>query len=316
MTDRAKGHTLVELLLALCLLAILAAGVLRFLAAGLGAVARAQASLAAQRSLRRATAQLSGELAEMGFFVPCRSLALVRPGFQLAQGRPLQELHGRTLTPPAPGGGGAFGDELTLLKDEVLPGGATLALAPQTGAGPTCTVTVASRGACRIHPGDLLLVEDGRWEAARVLARADLAPGRNVEVPAGALEGTPVFRKEHAPGAPVTFLRPLRVVQYRLVHLRKGRTVPCAPALVRLETSCEAAPGAIDWAALLRGGTDAQASVRVVAEGVHGFRVDLPRGPGAGLPPLVRVTLRAQGPAGPVREASFLCAPRHREGRP
>ena len=267
----ARGHTLVELLVALCLVALLTAGLLGLLGSVVGVLDRTRAALGAQRSLRRAQDQLQDDLLEAGFFLPCRR-AGAEPRFL------------------------AGAADLTLTKDEVLPEPALLATAVRVAAPGLPQVVPAGERKLKLLPGDLVVVEDGRWEGARVVDRVELLPGRPAQVRLASLEGegAPAFRHDHEPGAPVTLARPRRV-HYRLA----------GPTLVRVETD---PAGAVDWGELVRRGGP---SVRIVAPGLTGFAVELPRGPGGGVPPLVRITLKA-GP----RQLTFLCAPRNGQGCP
>jgi type II secretory pathway pseudopilin PulG len=284
MARREPGTTLVEVLVVLALMGVLAAGLLAFLAAGLGTARRVAGSLAAQRSLRRALAELSDDLQEAGLRIPCRPAP--PPRFRIEPARPV----------PGPGDA-LWAQALTLSKDVVLPGRARLGAALPLADPPDLArwVDVVAERRARLRPGDVLLVEDGHWEGARVAVAGDLAPGRPARLLLGALEpGQPAFRHGHGLDAPVAFLRPGRLIHYGVAN-RGG--IPC---LVRLEAEGPEEP---DWARLRGSG-----AARVVAGPVAGFRVDLPRGPGAPLPPLVRVTVEAGAPR---RTAVLVRAPRN-----
>ena len=135
-TDRTSGHSLVELLVAMGLLAILAAGLLRLLAAFGATRARLEATLAVQRSLRLAAEMLTDDLQEAGFRVPCRAGDPL-PALALARDQRIP-----ACRDPALAGGPArdppprLGEVLTVVKDEVLPGALALASdLPARGAG-------------------------------------------------------------------------------------------------------------------------------------------------------------------------------------
>lgn len=287
MTERARGHTLVEVIVALGLAALLLCALMGYLRAGLGALERGGQALSAQRSLRRALAELDEDLLEMGCRVPCRAEATPAL-FQLAKDRPVRSLAGKDGAP----GSGLRTDELSLRKDVFLPGGVVLAapVLPQEPAAPQAWVDLTAERNAALHPGDLVLVEDGRWEGGVVAEPATLSPGRTVAVRLSPLAGPPVFSQVHDRGAPAACLHPLRLIQYRLALL-PGR----GTALVRLETDGPA---------------------RFIAEGITRFEVDLPLGAGDPVPPLVRVTLEARRGSGPRREATLVRAPRNGPGRP
>ena len=260
---RGPGYSLMELLVALGLAALLALGLLRFLAGSLQALEGVQASLAAQRSLRRALEALADEVREAGFHVPF-------PGAE-PPGLPLSVIHDQPVR-----GTGLKADELTLVTDEVLPGGGILAEALEPGRPAEVAITAIQR--TRLEAGDVVLAEDGHWEALAVTGPVDLAPGR-VGVVAIAGLGEPFG---HGSGVPVTFLRPRRRVTYALALDRRAS----GPALVRL---------------------DRQGSRRQVAPDVSAFRVEeLPA------TPLVRLTLEASGGRGVIRARTVLCRVRNR----
>jgi prepilin-type N-terminal cleavage/methylation domain-containing protein len=254
---KGRGYSLVELLVALGLAALLALGLLRFLAGSLQALERVQASLSAQRSLRRGLDELADEVREAGFRVPFPGAGSQRPPLTVVRNQPVKGTELRA-------------DELTLVADGVLPGGGSLAepLAP----GRPAQVALTAVHRTRLEAGDVVLVEDGHWEALAVTGPVDLVPGRVGVVDVTGL-GEP---GSHGSGAPVTFLRPGRHVTYALALDRKAS----GPALVRLES-----PG----------------SRRVVAPNVSAFRVEeVPA------TPLVRLTLEASGGRGLSRDRTVL----------
>ncbi len=236
MTER--GHTLVELMVALLLMACLTAGLLLFLKACYETLGRTAERVALRRGLRRAADQLSWDLQEAGFQVPF--------------GEPLG----------GPGVAVGPSGELIILKDEVAPHRGRLdAPLPVGDPAPlTRRVRVSADGPVKLQAGDVLLVEDGAWEALRLTGPLDLRSRETGEAIVAALEGE--VPRAHGDGAPVAFLRLRRTQAYRL----EGSN------LVR---RC--------------GGGRA----RVVAERMEAFWVDLEAGS-----PAVKVTLEARGPAG------------------
>jgi prepilin-type N-terminal cleavage/methylation domain-containing protein len=183
-----RGHSLVEVLAALALLGLLAAAALRWLAPALDALGRAGASIAAQRSLRRAQEALRADLLEAGFAVPF-------PGRV-----PLA-----AVELPREGG-------LVIRRDEVLQGEGVLGEA--TGEAPV--LVLAWDRPLRLEGLEWAGV-GGAWEALPLRAPADLAPGVRTEVRVGAVPAP------HRAGAPVVLLRPDRTVTYRLGRTRAGR---------------------------------------------------------------------------------------------
>jgi hypothetical protein len=278
MATRERGVTLVELLVGLAVQAFVLAGTVILLQAALAALARVQASL------RRGLAVLSDDLQEIGFRVPLGDPPPGWPGLRLEKAE--------------------GGDKLSFLKDEVLPGEARLG-ADCDGEG---RVTLVASRRIRLQPGDLLCIEDARWEAVRVRREQLLEPGRQATVSVESPEGAEVRapQEPHGAGVPLSLVRPNRRVRYALVPETGG-----ANLLVRQETS-----GAFGGPGAGRQG----ASERVLAAGLASFRVDLPRGAGAGFPPLVRVVLEsgnreAKGPlARPPRQVTLVRAPRNGPG--
>jgi len=269
--DRGRdgGHSLVELLVALCLLAVLAAGLLRLLGGVLGALGRARASLEVRRSLAFALDFLSDDVQEAGFRVPCRA----PPGGPLC-----------IVLRARPGE-----DQLVIYKDVMLAGRGHLACPLPSGDPPPLSrkVRLLAQERVKLQPGDMLLMEDGRWEGLCLEGPLDLAPRVPGEAVVSSLEGSP---QDHGEGAPVGFLRPWRRIVWRVV---------AGSGLVR-----EEGPGAeptSGWAV---------AECRIFRH-VTRFRVETPLGEGAGRPPLVELTLGGQGPLGLRRELTLARAPRN-----
>lgn len=257
MTDRGRGYTLVELLVSLCLLVLVAAGLLRFLGACFGTLARVVERVELRRGLRRALDRVSDDVQEAGFHVPCRA----------PPGLPFLER-------------GARG-ELVLIKDEVLHGqGWLCAPLPLEDAAPRARIVASAR--VRLRKGDVLLVEDGAWEGLRLEEPLDLTPRVPGEGAVTPLDGE--ARRGHGEGAPVSFLRPLRRVTYRLE----------GTSLVRRS-----------------GDPLEKEDVTVLADHLETFRVDLPRGEGGGIPIWAVVTLEARGPRGERCALTLARAPRN-----
>ena len=190
MTER--GHSLVELAVSLCLFVCLTAGLLRFLGACYGILGRTLERVELRRGLRRAADQLSDDLQEAGFQVPCRAPP---GGPSLVQG---------------PSG------DLIIIKDEVVPVRGRLCAALPVGDPVPFSrrVRLSAEGRVRLAAGDVLLVEDGAWEGLRLAGPLELQPREVGEGIGTALEGE--VPRAHGEGAPVGFLRPLRRVTWRL----------------------------------------------------------------------------------------------------
>jgi len=307
-SDRASGHSLVELLVALGLVAILGAGLLRIVAAFGRGLARLQADLEAQRSLRWAAALLSDDLQEAGFRVPCRA-GDPAPGLAVDRGLPVPVcpdpvLSGGPARDPPP----RTGDVLTLVRDAILPGRLELAVDLPFPDLPAGFLRIALRAdrPMRLQSGDLLVVEDAGWEAARLEGPQELRPGRTGQALVVGLGegGSGVFARAHAEGAPVRVVRPGLVVRYGLVLLGPGPAGAVRPALARLE----AGPGPVRGPLQLpRGGP------RTRVEGIAGFRVDGPVAPGG--PVRVHLEARACGAGGCLHRTLTLArVPRNAPG--
>ncbi|WP_306600157.1 hypothetical protein [Geothrix sp. 21YS21S-2] len=203
-----------------------------------------------RRGLRRAADQLSDDLQEAGFQVPCGA----PPGEPaLAQG--------------------SSGD-LIIIMDEVVPVRGHLC-APLPVGDPvplSRRVRLSAEGRVRLVAGDVLLVEDGAWEGLRLAGPLELQPREVGEGIGTVLEGE--VPRAHGDGAPVSFLRPLHRVVWRLE----------GSLLVR---RCGEERG------------------RVLADRVAAFRVDL------GAPPAALVTLEARGPAGERCALTLTRVPRN-----
>jgi prepilin-type N-terminal cleavage/methylation domain-containing protein len=309
MSSRDRGFSLAELLVALGVATLLAAGVLRVIGALFEALGSTQAALAAQRSLRMAEGHLSDDLQGMGFLVPFRPSGVPGTLFRVEPGRPVPIFfHGRLREAPAPlNGQGLTGDEMTLVQDLVLPGEAHLA-EPMPGreAGDSQEVVLVCARRTILLPKDVLLVEDAGWEAMAVLERR--------EVPAGRIMAVPVDRGPgpgpHGAGTPVTLLRPLRRVRYGIAFLPAQPGSPGRMALVRQETDGSGEEG--EGHAREPGPADI---ARVVAVGISRIRVESTPGEGA-LPRLVKVVLEAEsaGPWGVRRRTVLVRAPRNGPG--
>lgn len=190
MNDR--GHSLLELVISLCLFVCLAAGLLRFLGACFGTLARAVERVELRRELRKAMDQLSDDIQQAGFRVPC----LAAP-------------EGPSLT-LGPGG------ELSLVRDELLSmEGRLCAPLPNEDPVPLSRrVCLTANARVRMRKGDVLLLEDGALEGLQLEGPLDLQPREVGEVVVTAPIGEPP--RAHEAGATVHFCRTLSRVIYRL----------------------------------------------------------------------------------------------------
>jgi len=309
--DRSRrcGFSLLELLVALVFLGLLLAGMIRVFQAGLKDWLRVNETLSAQRALRWSLDRMAEDLRMMGHLFPppeLRTLELAAsadPGlqsaFMLEPDLPVRVARRGTLAFRAPGqdpfeAPGRTADALSFVMDVPVPVRAVLAepvpgLVPEARDGSE-TEDPARGGAVRIRAahgvrlgaGDLVVVADGAWEFAEVLRPARLQARRPAEVllrrPGGAGAGGLV--SSHAAGAPVRFIRPLRVVRYGVVYLalddpqdprNPGGLVPC---LVRWEVGYPPDRAAPPWARLLSGRPGPTRAWEVVAEQIIGLRVD------------------------------------------
>jgi len=255
------GHSLVELMVAMAILGVMATGALRYLSANLWALGRAGQAIGAQRSLRRAMEELSEEVQGAGFRVPCRTEEKARPWLALARNQPLAGTAWRT-------------DELTLVRDRVLPGEARLAASIPLEEPPPLSwrIEVLAERRTALRAGDLAVVEDAPWEGLRVLDAADLVPRRP-----GTLRVESLGRPgAHAKGAPVVFVRPQEAVRFALIPT-EGEAMP---SLARFE---------------------GEEPVRIVAGRITRFQVDVSS------PNVVAITLEATG----GRSLTLARAPRN-----
>ena len=281
------GFTLVEILVALALISVLMAGMAKVFAAGLEAGAGVQEGLYAQRSLRSAMARVSDDVRCLGYFFPppgmrplpvaASALPGLQSAFMLLPDQPLWKSLGASFVLPGPGDDpfeapGRKVDELSFVLDHPLPVGGTL-VEPVPEA--PYRISVSADRPLSLEAGDLVWVEDVRFQCARVAEAVSLPGGFPAAVPVVPLEGTPALAS-HAAGRRVGFVRPLQVLRLAVVYLRlRGTTLPEAcPCLVRFETPYPADQAVPRWAELLARPQTLPGSAVVLAENVTGFRVD------------------------------------------
>jgi hypothetical protein len=295
------------MLVALMFMGLLLAGMVQVFLASLNSWHRVDEGLTAQRALRWSLDRVVEDLQMMGYLFPppeLRTLDLAasadprqQSAFMLEPARPIWVARGGSFVRRAPGEDpqeplDKTADELSFVMDVPVPVRATLAWpipglavdpVPDTQTDdPAESGTVWVRAARKVdlRRGDLLLVDDGRWEFAAVRAPAALRARAAAPVQVVHPEGpgaVAAFRCHHAAGTGVQFIRPLRVVRYAVVYLdldglrdprHPGELVPC---LVRWETGYPADRLAPPWAGLMAG---RRGSWEVVAENVTGFQVD------------------------------------------
>lgn len=282
-----RGFSLLELLVAMAILGVLAAGLGQVLAGSLETFAAVREGLAMQRTLRWAIQELEGDLRATGLLFPppwLRPMPLDAeggPGLRQAcflwPNQPLTKWVDGALAPLRAGedplaAPGRTSDVLGLVLDRPLAEGGDLA-AGIPGPHPAGGILVRLEGPCRLEAGDLVWVAGDRFECAVVLEPVALAGGAPETIPVGpALEREgPAFRWGHPAGARVGLVRPLRMVRLAVVYLElpgAGTRVPC---LVRFESAYRAPDPLQAWT----GPGDGWGPPEVLAERVTALGLDL-----------------------------------------
>ena len=311
-----SGFSLVELLVAVAILAMLMAGLGQVLAGSLQALATVREGLATQRTLRWAIQEVDADLRGMGLLFPPPWLRPM-PASGLPQpcsgwpGQPLMKWADGKLVPlkagedpaEAPEASGRTSDVLALVLDRPLPLGGVLA-AGILGLSPGGEIVVRLEGPCRLEAGDLVWVAGDRFECAVVRAPVVLAghvPEAIPIQPALAVAG-PAFAWDHGAGVRVGLVRPLRMVRLAVVYLSLAGARPPVPCLVRFESSYRAPDPVFPWAGLEEG----LEPPTLLAERVTALRIDLDGI--QDLPAVIRVELETRSPGPPIRRACLSWA--------
>ena len=281
-----SGFSLLELLVALAVLAVLTTGMAQVFLATLQSYGGVHGALATQRTLRWAFSRMEDDLRMAGFLFPPPWLRPMPPGpgagvVLLRPGQPLAKVAGGALVPLEPGDDpgaplGRTADVLSLVMDQPLAVTATLAAAlPASPQSAYASVALVPDRAATVPEGALLWVEGDRFECVRVCATVTLRPGQPAAVPvAHALDG-PAFAVNHPAGARVGFTHPLRLVCLRVVYLPLPEARGLVPCLVRLEAPYGEGEAEPRWAEWLAQPAALPAMAEILAEQVTGFRVEL-----------------------------------------
>lgn len=279
--SQATGFSLVELLVALVFTGILMAGMSKIFTASISNFATSAETIGIQRTARFGLLQLQEDILQAGYLLPPRIVTELLGNPQpplkietLTTDLIYKTVDGTSITLVKP-------DELQIVMDLPLNLHGTLktTVDPAAGATNEMTVIIPSGGA-DLKVGDLAFVQDSAWEIFKII---DISASGNTYKLTFADNATlidafgndtkaslvsPFITKKHigtdtgtAPGAQVTFVRPLQVVSYTIqaMSLDPGNNAATVPCLIRRTKSL--ASGAF--------GTS-----EIIVEGVTGFQVD------------------------------------------
>lgn len=282
-----QGFSLVELLVAMALMGVLMAGMLRIFASHMQNLSMSNELIGAQRSNRWALGQLSDDFQSAGNFFPVRDVvSYVMTGTEL----PFAILPNKTLTVTNNTGLGTASQTLSSANgyqlDEVqflldLPSDFTATVGTaitginQSGVLAT-SVQVNFPGSTRtqVKAGDFVMFLDSNWEMAMLSADPAADGTLSFETdPAKAAGVSTGLSYPHAVGAEVVFIRPYQLVKYSVeaIALDPSDTTVTIPCLVRRQTSYPTS-GTVTWSSVSR---------TIIAENVEGFKVDLSMDGGA-----------------------------------
>ena len=274
-TQRMRGFSLVEMMVALVFVSILMIGMFRVFAASTSSFMTMNETLGIQRNARWGLQLLQDEVLEAGYMLPVRN----NPGGMLpfdpnSANQPPILFRSTGYTPP---GATAAVDELQIVMDVPLPIQGTAAAAIAKAAGAFRANIPAGAGG--IEAGDLIFAQDAQYELLQVAA----APGTgtsNVNITVVSTEaamvdpdtGFPIgsgsigFSNPHVAGMPFSVIRPSQVVRYTVAPRKldpadPNRDVPCLIRQTRAINPTSIMP-------------DTQAGEQVLLENVIGFRID------------------------------------------
>jgi prepilin-type N-terminal cleavage/methylation domain-containing protein len=258
-----RGFSLVEMLVATGISALLMAGMFQIFTASQKSFNRVNENLGAQRSMRWSLDMVADDFQMMGYFFPPPSLtytpvaASADPGTQsclmIIPHTVIQKLKGTVMVdrdpltddklevvpaspkPPKPA------DEISFVSDSPLPVTGTLSTAikllnpfvtdPATqtsdvNASNSVSVNLAQQGVFQV--GDIIMVNDpNNFEFARITASMTVNAGSGTAIPVSNINpdaGSGAFTFKHLAGTAVSFVRPLRIVRYALIYLAIGDT--------------------------------------------------------------------------------------------
>jgi len=239
---RAKGFSLVELLVALLFTSMLMAGMTKVFTATVSSFSSNMESTAIQRNARWALNLLQNDVMQVGYLMPPRVVSDLigntQPPLMIettgsALDRTLTDGTHESIAAP---------DELQVVMDVPLEVGGTLAVATVGSNQMTINFT---QGRELLQAGDLVYVKDSAFE----LFKTSSVPGTTGVVSLASTSGlldaygndtsnsmvSPQVMKTHLAGAELGFVRPLQVVSYtlQLLNLDPGNKDATVPCLVR-----------------------------------------------------------------------------------
>ena len=176
VTDRNRGFSLVELLVALVFISLLMAGMLRVYGAAIQGFASANETIKAQRDNRWALEGLQDDLESAGYFFPIRPISGGIDNVNSGNQNPLMILPNQTITnkfiadpnnPSAsPTNETITFDELQYLTDQVLPIRAQLSAVPSSAT--SLTVAASLGDFSQLQAGDFAVILDPSYEVVQI----------------------------------------------------------------------------------------------------------------------------------------------------
>lgn len=309
VTNRNRGFSMVELLVALVFISLLMAGMLRVYGSAIQGFATANETIKAQRDNRWALDALQEDLQPAGYFIPLRPPSGGIDNVSSSNQNPLMILPGKTITnkfiadpnnPSAtPTSETITFDELQYLTDQVLPITAQISAVPTSATSLSVTATLGDFS--MLQAGDYAVILDSAYEVVTVGAGTYNGTSAALALSVTSLQDptTGAFlggfgslrTLTHQPGGDVVFVRPNQVIRYTLMPLtldpaNSTSTIPC---LVRDQTTYPTGGALIAWPAatatattLATAGPGGVPVVRaIVAENVTSLRFDISANQGA-----------------------------------
>lgn len=287
---RAKGFSLVELLVALVFMALLMAGMANVFKSSVRTYTAVNETMGAQRTNRWAMDQISDDISQAGFVFPDRllpniimtgaeSLFSVTPGVAVAGVTRVSD-----TDPTATQTETVSADVLQFFMDVPLPVSGTWTTDtsgdnPVPGgtatAAPTSAAVTFNLGAyADLQVDDVMVILDGgqygNWEHPLIAGATNPVVFETDAAKLTNYTATPTFpgiTLAHKAGVPVYFIRPAQLVRYSVqaVSLDPANSNVKLPCLLRQQTNYPTT-GTVNWATV---------PTQIIAENVEGFRVDM-----------------------------------------